>query len=390
MIETRPGEYQNAATQVYREIKKNLSISKSKGFQLGGAPIEIFVYNHYLESSAPKDIELFGQTMVSTICHEIFHNIASVIRYNNANSGMSLTMTLSLAAAAKDPKDKRTIITNYVDTLDELSGNKLVNKAAKKKLVKQLLAISVIENNEKAAKAAGDSDKYMDDLIKKYKKFARANSPSATRYIFPTIMTAAGVLCAVFAPTSAVLGGGILAASLGGMWIMSQGAIDLTLMDMAHKYGSAKLYEEYFCDLFAGMYKLPKFFFIGPSKNKYVANDFSSDQLKELAKVEAQFHKAIFSRYPTALERSHAGVTIAKQLLEQKDLEPQVKKYCQWVVDNFSSVHDTDIKTIYNKSTFDPKEAENLDKHLEDLIKDNNITLTESFQQWLNSNEDVY
>lgn len=389
MIETKPGNYENAATQIYREIKKNLTISKSKGFQLGGAPIEIFVYNHYLESSSPNDIELFGQTMVSTICHEIFHNIASVIRYNNAQAGMSLTMTLSLAAAAKTPKDKRTIITNYVDTLDELSGNKFIDKAAKKKLIKQLIAVSVIENNEDAAKAVGNSDKYINDLIKKYKKIAYANSPSAKRYIFPTIMTAAGVLCIVLGP-SAAIGGGIAASALGGMWIMSRGAIDLALIDVANKYGSAKLYEEYFCDLFAGMYKLPKFFFVGPSKNKYVANDFSTEQLKELAKAEAQCHKALFTRYPTALERSHAGVTIAKQLLEQKDLEPQVKKYCQWVVDNFSSVHNTDIKTIYNKTTFDPKEAENLDKHLEDLIKDNNITLTESFQQWINSDEEIY
>ena len=163
--------------------------------------------------------------------------------------------------------------------------------------------------------------------------------------------------------------------------------IDLDEIEMMKKYGSAKLYEEYYCDLFAAMYKLPKFFFIGPSKNKYVANDFSTDKLTELAKLEGDFAKAIYSKYPTDLERTHAGVKVAKQLLEQKNLEPQVKKYCQWIVDNFSNVHKTSISTMYNKATFDPEEAENLDKHLSDLISKNNITLTESFVQYFNSDE---
>jgi hypothetical protein len=167
-------------------------------------------------------------------------------------------------------------------------------------------------------------------------------------------------------------------------------SVDVELIELSKKYGSAKLYEEYFCDLFAGMYKLPKFFFIGNKDKKYVANDFSQEKLNELAKVEMQLHKAIFSSYPSNLERTHAGVRIAKELLEQKDLDPQIKKYCEWIVKNFSSVHDTNISTMYNKTTFNPKEAENLDKHLEDLIKDNNITLTESFHQWINSNDEIF
>ena len=46
-IKTYPGRYENAGTTVYHDIKRNLSISKSKGFQLGGLPISIMVYNHY-------------------------------------------------------------------------------------------------------------------------------------------------------------------------------------------------------------------------------------------------------------------------------------------------------------------------------------------------------
>lgn len=392
VIQTKPGKYENCSTAVYNDLKKKLTISKAKGFQLGGLPIDIFVYNHYFESSAPNNIELFGQTMVSTICHEIFHNISSVFRHANAVSGMSLAMTLDLASAAKTPEEKRIIITNYVDTIDELSKGGLRNKAVKKRLIKQLTALSVVENNSKATKAVsdGDADKYMDDLIKKYKKAVSRNTPSPKKYIFPAVITAAGILGAVLGHGEVALLAGGGAAALGGLTVLTMLSVDVELIELSKKYGSAKLYEEYFCDLFAGMYKLPKFFFIGNKDKKYVANDFSQEKLNELAKVEMQLHKAIFSSYPSNLERTHAGVRIAKELLEQKDLDPQIKKYCEWIVKNFSSVHDTNISTMYNKTTFNPKEAENLDKHLEDLIKDNNVTLTESFHQWINSNDEIF
>jgi hypothetical protein len=388
-IQTKPGKYENAATQTFNDIKKKMSISKSKGFQLGGLPIDIFIYNHYLESSAPNDIELFGQNMVSTLCHEIFHNIASVLRHANATAGMSLAMTLNLAAAAKTPEEKRVIITNYVDTIDELSGNNLINKAAKKRMVKQLTTLAAVDGNPKAMRSVGDADKYADQMIKAYKKAISKATPSKAKYVFPAVITAAGVLTACLGGSGLALFGG-LTAGAGAIMGIGMLTVDLDEIEMMKKYSSAKLYEEYYCDLFAAMYKLPKFFFIGPSKNKYVANDFSTDKLTELAKLEGEFSKAIYSKYPTDLERTHAGVKVAKQLLEQKNLEPQVKKYCQWIVDNFSNVNHANIDTIYNKSTFDPKEAENLDKHLEDIIKDNNVTLTESFQQWVNNNEEIF
>jgi hypothetical protein len=163
--------------------------------------------------------------------------------------------------------------------------------------------------------------------------------------------------------------------------------VSLSYINAISNYESSKLYEEYYCDLFAGMYQLPIVFFVGANKNKYTPNDFKSEKLDQLAKLELELHKSVFSSYPTPLERAHASTRIAKTLLAQKDLDPEVRKYCKWIVDNFSNVHKTSISTMYNKATFDPEEAENLDKHLSDLISKNNITLTESFVQYFNSDE---
>lgn len=391
-FETKKGKYENTGTAIYNDLKKKMTISKSKGFQLGGLPIDIETYNHYFENNSPKDIELFGQTLVSTICHEIFHNISYVMRNENAKMGMSLAMTLDVASNVSSMKERRIIITNYVDSIEELGGNKVINKLAKKKLIKQLMTLSTVQNNEplvidmqkSVGKDAESSDRYIDNLIKKYKKEIKKVKPSAKKYILPVVATGASILAATLAPgsimfTSAIYGFG----TIMGIYTLGNAAADATLLSVKKVYDKSNLYEEYYCDLFSAMYKLPKFFFVGPSKKKYVTNDFNDEKVNELAKLEKEYYEAIFASYPTDMERTHAGVKIAKQLLEEKDLDPAIKKYCTWIVDNFSNIEKSDIKEIYNKTTFDPKEADDLDKHLQDLITDNNLVLTESFKQWL-------
>lgn len=394
-FKTPQGKYENTGTVIYDDLKKKLTVSKSKGFQLGGLPIEIMTYNHYFENSSPKDIELFGQSIVSTICHEIFHNIAFVLRKENVRMGMSLTMALHIAANAKTVKDRRIILTNYVDSLEEYSGKGLFNRMVKRKIVKQLMALTTVHDNEALIKEIQkstdknkeSSDKYIDELIKKYKKNVRQNKPTAMKNVFPIVGAAASIITMIVAPSSSVLYGASIAAGFFSTIAFGMLSFDISYYSMKKTYDNSKLYEEYYCDLFASMYKLPKFFFIGPSKKGYVSNDFNDEKIKELAKLEKEYYESIFCRYPTDLERTYAGVKIAKKLLKDKDLDPSLKKYCQWIVDNFSNVTKSNIDEIYNKTTFDPKEAEDLDKHLEDLIKDNNIVLTESFKQWLSADD---
>ena len=387
--------YSNAGTHVMTDIKRNLTISKSKGFQLNGQPIAIYVYNRYFEH-ANADSKLFGQTMVSVILHEIFHNIARIIREDNAKMSLSLITALNAAGSTEDVKTKRIIMQNYVDTIDAVSGNKLIDTIAKKKMVKQLVALSMVEGSESAVKKlekqtdnrAEQADKYIDALIKAYKKSAKhTGKPGVGQYITWSLVAAASIIGGIITaqPAIAVAGGSIAATGL-----FSTMCVSLAYMDAISKYKSARLYEEYYCDLFAGMYQLPVTFFVGPSRSKFTPNEFKVEKLDELAKLETELQQATFSSYPTPLERSHASVRIAKTLLAQKDLDPEIRKYCKWIVDNFSNVHKTNINTIYNKTTFSPEEAENLDKHLGDLISKNNITLTESFIQWFKSDEAIF
>jgi hypothetical protein len=390
---TNNSNYENVCTPMIRDIKRNLTISKSKGFQLNGQPISIYVFNRFFESNN-SDSKLFGQQMVSIFLHEIFHNISLVMREASARMAMSLVTALNAAGSTEDPKKKRIIMQNYVDSIDAVSKNKLIDKVAKKKMVKQLVALSLVEDKESAtkklaanAKRTDNADAYIDSLIKKYKKSVKNTSkPGAKQYIVYSLIAAAGIIGTLMTE------GAVLPAIAGGIGVaglLSTVTLSLAYMDAISRYSSSKLYEEYYCDLFASMYQLPIVFFVGSNKEKYTPNEFKTEKLDELAKLEMELHKNIFSTYPTSLERCHASVRTAKTLLAQKDLDPEIKKYCKWIVDNFSDVHKTNIGTIYNSTTFSPEEAEDLDKHLSDLISKNNVTLTESFIQWLNADDQV-
>ena len=386
--------FPNVGTNVMSDIKRNLTISKSKGFQLNGQPIAIYVFNRYFERNT-SDSKLFGQKMVSVILHELFHNIARIMREDNVKMSLSLIAALNAAGSTDDIKKKRIIMTNYVDTMDAVSDNKLLDKVAKKRIVKQLVALSVVDKSEAAVKGieknatnrSEDADKYIDNLIKHYKKRLKNDGkPGVGTYLTWAFISAASII------TAGYFGGGLAAAGVAAVSLItltSTLTVSLAYIDAIKTYGSKRLYEEYYCDLFAGMYQLPVVFFVGMSDKKYTPNEFKVEKLDELAKLETELYKSIFSSYPSDLERAHASVRIAKSLLSQKDLDPEIKKYCKWIVDNFSNVHKTSISTIYNKTTFSPEEAENLDKHLGDLISKNNVTLTESFIQYFNSDEDV-
>ena len=154
--------------------------------------------------------------------------------------------------------------------------------------------------------------------------------------------------------------------------------------------------EEYYSDLMSGLYQLPQHFFLGAkfgNNKKYSANEVSQEKLNEFVKIEKIVYQLLGSKYPTTSERTWTGVTIAKKLLECEGLDKNVKAYLEWIVSNNDNILKTDIREDYNKHSFDPSKADDLDKHLTTLIRGNKIPVTEAamnaiadsteFSEWL-------
>lgn len=387
----------NVSTDIINDIKQKVTVSKSKGFQLGGMSISITHFHRFFELNTPDDnIEIFGQRMVAVLCHEIFHNIASALRYEATRNTLSLIATMQLAAAAKTPKEKRIILTNYVESLDKMYDSKILDKIAKKKLVKKLLIASSLYSDSELKKAKKifskkessdkSADDYIDDLIKKARRVNnKTNFGKPLYHIRNLVYNALALLIASFIFNEPTIVGLFITIDIISFFVEGASYFSKKKQNKT-KNPKNPNFEEYYCDLFAAMYQLPITWFTGfafGGKEKFSPNNFDQSKLNKYAMLEREIFDSLNANYPTDSERTHAGVTAAKTILKDPNIDESTKKYCQWIVDNFSDIHTTDIDLIYNVRYFDPKEVENLDEHLAKLIKDNGIPITESFIRWM-------
>ena len=380
-------------TTIYQDIKTHLVISKSKGFQLGGLPIDIFVTNTALDEDAPDDISLFGQHVVSVFCHEIFHNIMAVLKSKEAQFTATLIETMTLARDIPSASNRRKLITNFVNMTDEFGDMKL-NIVTKRAMIKHLTYLSTIAHDEQAVREYEKAIKSkkvngIDEEIKRMEKKIRKvkiNTYGPTRYIIPAILTVA-----TFSWVSSTAGTGLFpvacmafGSAVGNLF--GQGIVQAVEIDTIKKFknGTIKNYEEHWCDMFAACYNLPVTFFMVGKPRTGVANDYALETLKRYDELERESRQLMMIKYPTISERNQAAVKYAKKTLDSKaKLDPAIKKYLEWIVSNYSKTLDMDIDEIYSKGTFDPKTAENLDDHIEKLIGSANINVTESDLSWL-------
>lgn len=374
-------QHNNLSTPIMNNIKQNFHISKSKGFQLHGTPIDIFIMNKALDEEMSKDTnkKLFGQFVCAGLCHEIFHNIISVIRHNNYTFTYSLMSAMSLASSAPNAKSRRIAFEKYVDTL-EAAGIKLSN-SQRKKLIKDLCYISTsndetllnkLKNRLEKVDTISDADKEMMQYIKALEKVNETytklekKSQKARKHkgFFKTVHVIGAIL------TCTGIG------ALAGIPMMTTGSDPLKYHD---KYLNSKNKEEFYCDLFAGIYQLPLTFLVGFKKRSFTVNQISEARLDKIANLEKRVMMFAQSTYPTLSERNYAAMTIAKNILENNtDIDPAIKEYCEWIVSNYSNILTTNIGNNYNSVTFNPEEAKDLDKHIQSLIDHNDITVTES------------
>ena len=389
------------------EYLPNLTCSKSKGFQFGGKEIWIVNLGQGITGLIPDDPSLFGQAVTGILLHEIFHNIAAMMRTENGVFVTTLTVTISDATRAKTPEARRNIIERYVESINRSAGGKL-GKIGKRLMVKQLLAL-VASNGDKnkidavlkaaknrtdveAAESGYDAEAefHVRGLASAYNKFAK----KVKRHIGG--MTALSVINIVLGAIVVVLSTILLIiGNIGGpLFVLSYtiagGAIGSgigTLVDInrykkiVQQFKDSRNMEEYYCDLMAAMYKLPVSMFAGGGygiDKKYPFNSISEHTMNDFIIAERAAYEACMSVYPTPSERTWTAITSAKKLLECKHLDKNVRSYLEWLVANNDQILKSDIKTNYSKSSFDPEEAEDLDKHMTSMLTNNNVKVVEA------------
>ena len=370
-------------------------VSKSKGFQLNGLPITIVCVNNAIDEEMTKnaDKELFGQFMCASLCHEIFHNVVNAIRCRTNMFIYTSTSAMAMALSTENEETRKEVFAKFADTV-MVNGDHL-NSVEKKDLIEKLTDICAIaEDKDEMSKVVdamenksmSEADQQIEALIQRYEKAIKVYQkkiPHITKkgdkYLKnPTShkilnKLASGLTCT------------LIGAPIGlPMMKLLTSRSDAALAQAYHDYLNKTNKEEYYCDMFAGMYNLPLTFTYGYTNRDFAANDISSDKLEYLNSLEKELRQFTLSPYPTNSERNYAAYQIAKTILNgEEKISPEVKKYCEWICQNYSSIEKTNIEKDYNKTTFDPKESKDLDKHAKDLIVNNNINVTESVYRTL-------
>ena len=383
-------------TSQYQDIRQKITISKSKGFRLNGTNVDIFFAGRIFEiNPASRSAETFGQSVMSIILHEIFHNIFESIRRQNDTFIFTMSSGVILASQTDNLKNRRAILANAVNAASSVSGRK-VSRGEKRRMVRQLMTVAATRFEaekiklvqSKAIASASDSEiQDLDEYIAKLEiargKFQRSYEKGKNKKEFKHKGTIGGLLAGIgiaLTCTIALAPVGIPMILIGDAVMNASVKDEVLYAKQVDEWLKRTDKEEYYCDLFASMYGFPQVFMVGNLGSKLTANMVDKERLAKVTALERDLGKFVFDPHPSGQERSLAGLKVARQLLAYKDLDPDVKKYCEWVVANYSSLDDTDLNEIYQANVFDPKEAEDLDKHLQNIARNNNVAVTESYK----------
>lgn len=381
----------NAFTYQWETYNK-ITISKSKGFQLNRMPIDVFLLDNMLLKMFPKDQQYFGQTICGIFLHEIFHNIYFRLFTKETEFRTAVDAMFTAIDGMTDTKDKKDYVNKFIDylvkieVLDKKALNPLTKRSLNAKLrliasARSKKALKYLKDNESSISGGELSEKEIDKMIEYMDKaaFDVDKVLKQTRILTCVsliVSIGTGVGASILSKEGGILFGllgtvsiGTALSSLG--WLGSISAIKEYKV-LTKKYDSVRNFEEYWCDLFAGMYNVPVAWTLGlgyNNKNKSAyACKFRDDQIQKYAELDVKINKIYLSSYPSGSERLYASTKIAKTALESNaDLAPEFKGYLQWIVDNNERILSSGLDKNYNRSTFDPSETD-MKKHLENVV----------------------
>lgn len=364
-----------------KEGQGKLTISKEKGFQLGGMIVNLIIGPEYLLYLAPENPNMFGQNFTGIMLHEIYHNIVRMVEVRNTDLYKNIKKTFADSPNDLSPKEINKNTTSFINRfISDFDISKMEFK--KDKATRLLRVLSNIKDNPVALdkfekdinnNEVPDADKELDKYIDTLNQLSKRIRFNRTKHIIKVVCIILGT--AICAGTGAVAGavvGSVYLALLSLKMIMKKVVMFLV-------GGSERLQEEYFCDLFAAMYKLPVHF--TSFKRQIELNKINPDKIKEINKADMELSKTLKDPHPLIYDRELASYRIAKQMLADKNikLKKDVRKYLEYIVKTNEGIEDLDVPRGEYADKIDPEAAADLRKTMKDFIEKTGVTVTESF-----------
>lgn len=358
-----------------------LTVSKSKGFQLGGLGININVNMRQVMDFVPSDKKLFGQAFAAVLLHEIYHNIVHMIDVRNTKLHNDIKLSIKTAGSANNSAGAISTISNFIDRFMSSFSLKR-SDIDKARTERRLYVLSQIQNNPAAMK------QFEEDI--KHNKDETTNDQEIDDYIeqlrvlksFLKIgkgMRVVGTACVILlTAVGFIFGQGIAAVS--GTVCLALMSLSMLMKKVKSLFGMTPyVKEEYFCDLFAGMYKLPVH--LSSFNRQVLLNKNNPEKMKQLRQIDQDISKLTNDEHPITFDREVTSYKLAKQLLKSgQKLSPEIKAYLKYIVDLHEGIDGIDNPENKREAKkLDPKAAEDLRKTMRDFVSKTGATVTESY-----------
>lgn len=366
---------------------KKITLSKSKGFQLGKVKLLVYVSAFDLITLSPPNRNLFGQWFVSVLLHETFHNIVQIIDRLNRKVSNDIENTLDSVSKSKNIVTSTTKITSLIGRIKK--NLKIEdNSFDEKRTEKRFYILSQIKDNKSAIRkfskdVKSNSDPVTEEEIEKYidelKNDYKSTKPKIFTVMREFIIGIAAIIGGAIGLTfTSGVGPGI--AIGGGLAFIISAFMDKQAESKAILGGmGTKIQEEYFCDLFASMYQLPVHLV---SYNRYIAmSKLDSTKAKQIDMLDNKIYVKSGDPHPNTIDREIVSYKMAKQILNSnKHLKKEVKEYLKYIVDLHDGIDNLPVNDSKRRAKrLSPEASADLQKTLTEFAKKNNVAVTESF-----------
>lgn len=385
-------KYGTGTIMRYTEItNEKLTISKSKGFQLENIKIEICVNVWQLLHLVPADPSLFGQAIVGIMLHEIYHNIARFI--DQRNMQVQSIMKNVINQSANVYNNAKSSIETFLSKFVSMFGISNSDFKNIDRVKRRLYVLSQIKSSsgglrkfEEDLKTGDDktnSDEELEDYIKQLKTERNV-------IVIMKVGKALGIICMIILGAVGFVQGSAIAAASGAVCMVIL-SLKLLFKQLRTLLGlNVGLREEYYCDLFAAMYKLP--IHLHSYNREINLNKKNSEKVTEIRRIEQQISSLYGDVHPLTFDREVTSYKMAKQLLASGEkLDPEIKKYLQYIVKMHEGIEN--IKSPENEKQtqkLDPAKADDLRKSVKELAEKKGIAITESFIEYFVNGGESY
>lgn len=354
-----------------KESADKLTISKSKGFQLGGLKISMVINPIQILNWCPVKHDLMGQFITSLMLHEIYHNIVGMIEVRNRKLRDDIKKTIQDAGNSNNHISSTSIIATFVERfINRFKVND--HNIDKKRVINRLYVLSKIKDNPKAVKKfEEDVKKNIDKLDdKEIDEYINELNRIVCHIKFKKYAAVVCTACTILVVAIGSLSCGIALLSL--VMIAKAASILLPLTE--------QMQEEYYCDLFAAMYKLPVHF---QSFNRQaLLNRKHPKKMKKIRELEQWINsKGSHDNHPMNFDRAVTSYKVAKQILDSgMKIKKPIRDYLKYIVDLHDGIDEIDNqKDKKQMRKLDPEAAKDLQKTLRDFVAKTGVTVTESF-----------